>query len=104
MRMRYDRGQVMAAAQFIWDNNPAVRCWPSQPKSALDVFDDIMQFGKRHGVRNMQDPDNWSGWSGTGGYLVMFTSDEDDVFDIDVYVDPAVGNHGQVNEEYIIER
>lgn len=104
MRMTYNRYQVMAAAQYIWNYNDAVQRWPSQPRSALDVVEDILAFGRKHGTRNMQRPDSeWTSWSGTGGYMVLFTSDDNDSFNIDVYVDASVGLEGRYVEEFIDE-
>lgn len=103
MRMRYNRYQVMAAAQFIWDNNPSVSDWPACPRGVMDVYEAILAFGRKHGMENMADPDNWCSWTGTGGFMVLITSDDPDSFDIDVYVDPAVGMGGRYVEEFIDE-
>lgn len=100
MIINYNMTQLMAAAEFIWNNNPAVQQWPARPRSVMDVVNDILRTAKRQAEKNVQGwirDGSWSTFVGTGGYTVMLTSDSDFddmdniVVDLDILVDPAVG-------------
>lgn len=103
MKMRYNLTQVMSVAQFLWNNNPSIGMWPSQPRDSMDIFDQILSMARQQGVLNMADPDNWIGSTGTGGFIILITSDEEDAFDVEVYVDAAIGRDCRVVEEYVDE-
>lgn len=94
MNLNYNVDQVMKAAQYIWDNNPAAPFWPSCPLGPTDIANEILQMAERVAVRNVRNSDRWTSFSGTGGYIIMFSSDDEgeiENIDIDVLVDPAVG-------------
>jgi hypothetical protein len=101
MKMRYDRYQVMAAAQFIWNNNPSVERWPGRHYSVMHVYETILNFARKHGMENMREPEHWCSTAGIGGFTVLFSSDDEDSFDIDVLVDPAVSIGSRYVEEFI---
>lgn len=106
MHIRYNLEQVLTAAQFLWDNNPACRNWPSAPIGPNDIVDDILRHAERQAQANAAHPHRWSTFSGTGGYIILFTSDDDldDVqyVDIEVYVDSAVGvENRRYIEQYV---
>lgn len=101
MIISYNMSQLMAAAEFIWNNNPAVQHWPDQPRSVMDVANGILRTAKRQAEQNVhtwQASGVWSTFVGTGGYTVILTSDSDFddvdniVIDLDILVDPAVGD------------
>ena len=102
MKMRYNLQQVMDAAGFIWHFNDSVTEWPDQPKSAMDVVSIILDFARKRGMENMAG-DEWTSWSGTGGFMIIFTSDDDESFAVEVYVDPALINPRRFVEEWIDE-
>lgn len=103
MKMRYNLTQVMSVAQFLWNNNPSIELWPVRPRDSMDIFDQILNMARQLGMRNMADPENWNTWTGTGGFVILVTSDEDDAFDVEVFVDAAVGRDCRMVEEYIDE-
>ena len=105
MHLHYDRAQVRAAAEYIWQNNSMIHIWPSQPLHAHDVYEHIIELAVQHIKRNLQS-DYWSNWVITGGFVILVSAlDEDDNenFEMDVFVDPNVGNTGRYVSEYFDE-
>lgn len=101
MIISYNVAQLTAAAEFIWNNNPSVQHWPDRPGSVMDVANGILRTAKRQAEKNVEGwfrDGSWSTFVGTGGYTVMLTSDSDFddvdniVVDLDILVDPAVGD------------
>jgi hypothetical protein len=104
----YNLVSLHAAASYIWDNNPAVRKWPSAPISVHDVLYLIHTDMVRYACANantiikerntkVRMPDAWLSFTGTGGYYLMFDlqSDEDSkniMIGVDILVDPGVGS------------
>lgn len=96
--VHYSEEQLTEAAKFIFTNNSSCRTWPTPCRSIEDVRQHIMDNITRHGkrcanvLRTSLDPDrDWPWMTGTGGYYLIFTNDEDsEVISVDILVDPAL--------------
>ena len=94
--INYNLTQLEAAAEFIFENNESVSLWIEQPKSAADVQRIIVEFIRKRVHENMElirdgMADQWADWGGTGGYMILMTTDDDHTVDVEIFVDPAVG-------------
>jgi hypothetical protein len=101
MKMLYNVNQLMKAAEYIWEHNNHVDAWPNKPQSVMDVMRIMLNLAERQGVKNMRDPDNWVSWVGTGGYVLIITSDDPDTFVVEFLIDPNVSNEGRWVHEWI---
>lgn len=118
LNIHYKLSALHDTAQFIWDNNPSVKYWPSRPKSVLCVIDHIRQslvtYAKKNaevivrerrlGVQLNSEWTDWTDYTGTGGYYVMYSlmdepSDEINL-DIEILVDLSVA---RVDKGYVRE-
>jgi len=95
--IRYDLTQLEAAADFIFENNDSVSLWPERVTSAADVQRLIIDFIRLHAHQNMirvksGNANSWTGCVGTGGYMIIMTTDNDRTVDVEIFVDPAVSN------------
>jgi hypothetical protein len=96
--IHYNFSQLEKAAEFIFNNNSSCCVWPSPACSAYDVRIQIEQMIRRVAAENMVSPSaerdaNWTTWTGTGGFFLVFTSDDDYSIDVSIYVDPAIGTN-----------
>lgn len=96
---------MQEAAKFIWENNPSVKFWPTEPESMMDVYNTIHHMVIRDSKKNYQtvlreretgqSSDDWIGYSGTGGFYISYELivDEKDAIEINVEitVDPCLG-------------
>jgi len=103
----YPVAALHEASKFIWENNPSVLKWPSAPESVFDVMSHIQETMRKGAMQNAKllikeknlgvtlDRE-WLDYTGTGGYYLIFTLrdevDEEITIDVDILVDPAVGN------------
>ena len=107
INLSYNVASLHEAARYIWDNNPSVEKWPAAPKSAIDVMkqikDDMFRYAKYNAQLILKEKrlgtdltNEWATFSGTGGYYLLFTLEEDTeeliLIGVDILVDPAVGN------------
>lgn len=85
-----------AAASFVWENNKACPVWPDPCFSFLDVKEHILADIRAYAAKNMatyDDPDKWISWVGGAGYWFIFSSDDEMSIDVEILVDPALGNN-----------
>lgn len=112
LKVYYSIAQVHRAAYYIWENNPYVRNWPNAMESPDDVVAYIKTMMFKQAEKNahslLQDDDQWVSFTGTGGFLIHFTSEYEpgDGFvdiNVEVSVDPAVGISDRGYTEKIFE-
>lgn len=104
IKLSYSISAVHETAKFIWENNSSVRNWPSQPKSAIDIIQIIVDHIESEAARNAEilvreralniNLDNeWTLWTGTGGFYIRYeliTSNNEMIIDASLTVDPAI--------------
>lgn len=115
VKLSYSLSALHMAAKFVWENNPHIGMWPSQPKDVLDVIDLISSTLRKTASVNAENvrqarltdsPDkfSWTGSVTTGGYMLLYSLDESDTDDIsieiEIMVDPAIGT---LKSSHIIE-
>ena len=107
IEVSYNLASLHAAAAYVWDNNPAVKQWPSAPLSVHDVMDlihaDLVKYARQNARTVIKERetkvstvDEWITHTGTGGYYIMYdlysaVDDEIVVIGANVLVDPGVG-------------
>ena len=88
MKVIYQPEQVRRSAKFLKKRNPAF-----SGRTALEIEQSIMVVLRDH-VRSVKkciaEDSDWH-YTFTGGYLIMAFLADDDVIEIDVLVDAAVG-------------
>jgi hypothetical protein len=108
VNLSYALAGLHEASNFIWENNPSVKNWPSRPESVFDVMQGMRDMMKRDALRNatvilkekrlqVQLHNEWLDYTGTGGYYFIYEliSDEDSeevTIGVSILVDPAVGS------------
>lgn len=115
VNISYSLASLHEASRFIWENNPSVRKWPSNPESVFDVMDGIQELMRKSAMKNadvifkekelkVELNEDWVSFTGTGGYYISYelidSSDEEITIGATILVDPAVGspNPGYVTE------
>jgi hypothetical protein len=107
IKLLYSRASLHEAAMFIWENNPRVHNWPSEPKNVFDVTTHIRDFMIKCALNNAKTlleekktssmtEDGWTSFNGTGGYYLIFElidHNKDEIsIGVDILVNPGV-NH-----------
>ena len=95
-KISYQQEQLDAAAAFVWSNNMAFRTSPFGPTSIEDIKKHILENIHRLARDNRKAikqgrPGDWSTFVGTAGYIILMTSDDDKLFNVEIYVNPATG-------------
>ena len=95
----YNKRSLKAAAAYIWNNNKSVYDWPEHPTSIDEVRTIIKNHMYRVAMENaaviqhskLTDTDavGWVTWAGTGGYMFIFTTDDDITIDVEILVSPT---------------
>jgi hypothetical protein len=101
----YNMTSLQEVAQFILENNTSVSKWPEPPKNAFElmrqmkdhVYRDVRKNVKvleREKQEGMSLSDGWVNMTGTGGYTILYSLEDqkDDwvYISVDFLVDPAV--------------
>ena len=107
INLSFNVASLHEAARYIWNNNPSVEKWPAAPKSAIDVMkqikDDMFRYAKYNAQLILKErrlgtdlTNEWTTFSGTGGYYLIFNLEDDTeehiLIGVDILVDPAVGH------------
>jgi len=116
VNLSYALAELHEASNYIWENNPSVKNWPSGPTSVFDVMNGMRDMMKRDALKNaalilkekklgVSCDNNWVSYSGTGGYYflydLIYESEEEVVIGATILVDAALRNpdKGYVTEE-----
>jgi hypothetical protein len=115
VNISYSLAGLHEAARFIWENNPSVTKWPSNPESVFDVMKNIQEMMRKSAKQNadlirkekelkIELNEDWVSFTGTGGYYLSYelidSTDEEINIGAIILVDPSVGspNPGYVTE------
>lgn len=111
----YNLNSLQESAQYIWNHNPHVSRWPTPPSNVFELMQQIKNQVRRDVQRNVEilkrekdegiDLTNeWIHMTGTGGYTIMYSlednTDDKIYIGVDFLVDPAVGNK---NDSFVTE-
>ena len=101
----YNMTSLQEVAQFILENNASISKWPNPPKNAFElmrqmkdhVYRDVSKNVKtleREKAEGVSLQDEWVNMTGTGGYTILYSlEDQKDDYvymSVDFLVDPAV--------------
>lgn len=115
VNISYPLEQLHATAKYIWENNPSVGNWPSEPKSVFDVMSQMVGMMHRDAISNskiiikerhlkVKLDDEWVSYTGTGGYYFLYELENEDensiTIGVTILADLAVGNK---NTGYVTE-
>ncbi len=102
----YNLTSLQEVAQYILDHNPSVPKWSNPPKNVFElmqrmkryVYRDVrknVELLKREKSEGISLSDYWINMTGTGGYTILYSledqTDELIYISVDFLVDPAVG-------------
>lgn len=106
--LSYPLAALHEASKYIWENNPNVRKWPSNPESIFDVMAGMHKMMRRDALKNaalilkerrlnVKLDNEWLDYTGTGGYyfiyeLISDEGSEEITIGATILVDAAVGN------------
>jgi hypothetical protein len=105
----YNLDSLQESARYIWENNPAVPRWPSPPADMFDLMKQMKEHVRRDVKKNLEVlkrekeggvnlSDLWTNMTGTGGYTILYSLEDDTderiYISVEFLVDPAVGKNG----------
>lgn len=102
----YREGNLKSAAEHVFQHNPyAQSAWgyTSAEQVEEEIKRHFMKRAEENAVAIEEDNyDEWCGWSSTGGWICIFSHEEDsNAIDVEIYVSPII--HSNVVHDFVEE-
>lgn len=92
----YNKEQLKNAVQYVWEHNFRIRSEPLNFNNLEKLYNYVHNSLIVETVkRNVSNPTDWTSWVCTAGFLITFSTDDEDNIEnvhVEIFVDPSIGS------------